>query len=292
MNGDTADHDSDGIGEFEPRADHRGQEAMRRASDHPLAGRVSHGGSGTAAAPSATSPARRGLGDAMIGIDSLAGIDPWPSERPRIDPEPPVMGWLADGTRAVLKESLSADTSLVLELGSWLGLSTRLIADLAPRAIVIAIDHWRGSPEHHGDPVLSAMLPTLYETFLALCWDYRDRIIPLRRSTLEGLALVADLGLRPDLIFIDAEHSYEAVSAEIELCLHRFPETVLVGDDYDWAGVRSGVDEAALRHGLTVETVGVPWGWKLRPPGTDRADAATAESASPVCRSLNRAGTP
>jgi hypothetical protein len=265
MNRDTADQDSHRINELTPRADHGDQEAMRSRSDRSFAEPASHAESGVASAASAPSPAERGPGDAMVGIDSLAGIGPWPTNRPRVDPEPPVIGWLADGTRTLLDESLSGDTSLVIELGSWLGLSTRIIADLAPRAIVIAIDHWRGSPEHHDDPVLRAMLPTLYETFLALCWDYRERLIPLRMTTLEGLALVADQGLQPDLIFIDAEHSYEAVSAEIELCLQRFAETVLVGDDYEWSGVSSAVDEAARRHGLTVETAGAPQGWRLRP---------------------------
>jgi hypothetical protein len=102
------------------------------------------------------------------------------------------MGWPADGPRELLEKSLSGDIRLVVELGSWLELSIPFIANLAPRAVVIAIDHWRGSPEHHHDPVLKAMIPTLYETFLALCWDYRERLIPLRMTRFEGLAMVAN----------------------------------------------------------------------------------------------------
>jgi hypothetical protein len=174
---------------------------------------------------------------------------------------------MEDGPRDLLARALSAETPLVIELGSWLGLSTRYIADRAPNAVVVAVDHWRGSPEHHRHPEWRAMLPRLYETFLALCWEYRGRIVPLRMTTLEGLRTVAEFGLEPALIYVDAEHSAEAVTAEVELARRLFPRAVLVGDDYDWPGIAPAVCDAARRHGLALETLGTRWrGWKLAPP--------------------------
>src|SRR5262249_62328200 len=106
-----------------------------------------------------------------------------------------------------------------------------------------------------------AMPPTVYETFLAMCWSYRHRIIPIRMTTLAGLQLVADYGLSPDLIYIDAEHSYGAVTAELELSRRLFPQAVLVGDDYPYGPVRDAVCDFTREQGLAVETVGN--GWKI-----------------------------
>ncbi|MBX6315927.1 MAG: class I SAM-dependent methyltransferase, partial [Isosphaeraceae bacterium] len=202
-------------------------------------------------------------------IKFLAEAFPWPSERPSVEASNEHPGWLGAGADEALARVLSARTRLVIELGAWRGMSTRFIADLAPNATVISIDHWEGSPEHRTQEKFQRVLATLYDTFLAECWAYRDRVIPLRMTSLVGLLTVADYGLSPDLIYIDAEHSYEAVISELELSRHLFPRATLVGDDYDWEGVQRAVGEFAWRHGLTVERVG--WrGWRLaerRPAG-------------------------
>jgi predicted O-methyltransferase YrrM len=148
---------------------------------------------------------------------------------------------------------------LIVELGSFVGLSTRFLADLAPAATIVAIDHWRGSEEHFTDPKSIPVLPILYETFLANCWDYRERLIPMRLSSCEGLQAVAHYGLNPDLIFIDASHAYEEVKADIEAARRLFPRATLVGDDWDWDGVRRAVREIEQRESLKLETHGVAW---------------------------------
>jgi hypothetical protein len=187
---------------------------------------------------------------------------PWPDERPAVASQINNPGWLGEGTERVIAHELSDQTRLVVELGAWLGMSTRYIADLAPNATVISVDHWEGSPEHRGQAEYESILPSLYQSFLSMCWDYRDRVIPLRMSTLEGLKTIAEHGLEPDLIYIDAEHSFEAVSAELELSHKLFPTARLVGDDYDWQGVQRAVDEFAVRENFVVERVGMR-GWKL-----------------------------
>src|SRR5690606_40474206 len=64
----------------------------------------------------------------------------------------------------LLSRFLSPQSVLVVELGSWLGKSTRFLLRQAPHATVVAIDHWKGSAEHqrrHRHRLIS-----LYETFL------------------------------------------------------------------------------------------------------------------------------
>jgi hypothetical protein len=190
-------------------------------------------------------------------LRALAQAFPWPAERPAVGPPPAHLGWLDEGVKRLLTDALSGDARLVVELGAWLGMSTRFLADAA----VVTVDHWRGSPEHQARPEWRALLPALYETFQALCWGYRDRIIPLRMTTLAGLRLLADRGLSPDLIYIDAEHSYEAVLSELELAGRLFPSAEVVGDDYPHPPVRAAVEEFARRRNLLVRAEGN--GWKL-----------------------------
>lgn len=200
--------------------------------------------------------------DDTAAVQSLAQTYPWPDQRPEDAAPGQEAGWLGAGSEVMLSRSLSQKTKLVVELGSWLGLSTRFIAEAAPRATVISVDHWKGSPEHHTEERFRPLLPRLYETFQSRCWKYRDRIVPLRMNSLDGLRRVSEAGLEPDFIYVDAEHTYEAVSAELKLARELFPHTLLGGDDYDWLGVRQAVDEFARQNYLVVDRMGSR-GWRL-----------------------------
>jgi hypothetical protein len=197
-----------------------------------------------------------------VSVRSLAASHPWPDQRPRDAAPGQEPGWLGAGSEVLLSRSLSHKTKLVVELGSWLGLSTRFIADAAPHATVVSIDHWKGSPEHNNEERYRALLPHLYETFQSRCWNYRDRVVPLRMGSIDGLRHVAEAGLEPDFIYVDAEHTYEAVSAELKLARELFPHSLIGGDDYDWQGVRQAVDEFASQKGLLVDRIGSR-GWRL-----------------------------
>ena len=60
-----------------------------------------------------------------------------------------------------------------------------------------------------------------------------------------------------DLIFIDGNHDYDDVRADIS---HYFPMLapggIMFGDDFGWAGVKKVVNEFAGRHNLTVLSPG------------------------------------
>ena len=200
--------------------------------------------------------------DHSAKLRALGELQPWPKQRPDDAAPGQEAGWLGAGSEVMLSRSLSGKTKLVVELGSWLGLSTRYIADAAPRATVISVDHWEGSEEHKTQERYRNLLLHLFETFQARCWNYRDRIVPLRMDSLSGLRRVAEAGLEPDFIYVDAQHTYEAVSAELKLIRDLFPHSLVGGDDYDWQGVRQAVDEFASQNGLIVDRVGLR-GWRL-----------------------------
>ena len=160
---------------------------------------------------------------------------PWPSERPTVSVNP--HGWLEEGTAALLAEACPG--KLVLELGAWLGKSTRHIIDSGASA-VISVDHWDpdklmpwAQAKH---PKLVPVIPVVYETFLANCWDrkYRNRLIPMRMDTRDALRALSQLNVEPHVIFLDSSHEYEHTCEELGLIDELFPSAVVVGDDWNW----------------------------------------------------------
>ena len=207
--------------------------------------------------PDADPPEARG-DDQQSAVAELARRHPWPATKPDVPPFPQP-GWLFPGTREMLARCVPSAVRLIVELGSWTGRSTRHLATLAPQATIIAIDHWQGSPEHQADPELARVLPRLYETFLSECWTYRERIVPLKTDSRDGLHRVAEAGLRPDLVYIDADHAFEAVLADVQSSVELFPSAIIVGDDWDWDGVRAAVETVVAARGFKVETYGTGW---------------------------------
>ena len=110
-------------------------------------------------------------------LQDLAKKYPWPEVKP--DLAPLDQGWFSGHN--LFEEGLSKDMQVIVELGSWLGKSTRFFLNQFPRSFLIAVDHWKGSQEHQIR--FQKLLPNLYENFLVNCWDYKDRLIPLRNST-------------------------------------------------------------------------------------------------------------
>ena len=178
---------------------------------------------------------------------------PWPHAKPNVPPnDQPI--WINDATVQVFHDKIPSNAKVILELGSWKGVSTRLLAGVAKGADVIAVDTWRGSEEHTDDTEVKNMLETLYDTFLVNCWDYRDRIIPLRMTTLEGMENVADAGVQPDAVYVDAAHDTHSVLVDTETAVRLFPNARIIGDDFSWKSVADAVQ-------IMLEKNGWAYGW-------------------------------
>ncbi|NLX97376.1 MAG: glycosyltransferase [Rhodopirellula sp.] len=173
---------------------------------------------------------------------------PWPERIPDVPPDG--HGWFQSSNARVLSRYLGPETRLVVELGSWLGMSSRFILEHAPAATLVAIDHWQGSPEHHRPERTDVRdkLPRLYETFLRNGWPWRDRLVPMRTTTAAGMRELAALGLAPELIYVDAGHDLRGVLIDLRMAIALFPQARLVGDDYaTFPGVRDGVRDGVRR---------------------------------------------
>ncbi|MFI5334150.1 MAG: class I SAM-dependent methyltransferase [Chlamydiales bacterium] len=152
----------------------------------------------------------------------------------------------------------------VVEVGSWLGQSTRHIASLLPEdGKVYAVDHWLGSVEHQpGQSAWHPALPQLYQQFLSnvIHAGMADKIIPIRMSSLEAAQELAQRGLQVDMVYLDAGHEKEVVYADL-WAWYPFVQDhgVMCGDDWEWRSVRKAVQEFAKQRGLKVKAKGNFW---------------------------------
>ncbi|MEQ6248347.1 class I SAM-dependent methyltransferase [Sulfitobacter sp. HNIBRBA3233] len=148
---------------------------------------------------------------------------------------------------------------LIIELGVWKGMSSLHMAvqskKLGLKTEILSIDTWLGSSAHLSTSGRRDELrpqngyPTLYQTFLANVHSkgMTDVIVPLPMDgTLAAFALTR-LGVKADMIHIDASHEYEA-------CLHDFrnywdllaDDGVMLCDDYgNWPDVSRAVCQFA-----------------------------------------------
>lgn len=144
----------------------------------------------------------------------------------------------------------------VIEIGSWLGSSTRTFAELAQDK-VYAIDTWLGSKEHEEDP----RLPFLYQQFLSNIKfaGFADKVVPCRMNSLEAAAA---LNIKADLIYIDASHDIPNVYSDILAWSdHLNVGGILCGDDWDWPTVKQAVFLAAKHFNCAITAE--EFFWKL-----------------------------
>jgi predicted O-methyltransferase YrrM len=143
-------------------------------------------------------------------------------------------GWLALENRRNLKRFIkSKSPKKVVELGSWLGASARLMGSLLPSdAKLYCVDTWLGTHVHQAEPFYKGKLPTLYQQFLSnvIHAKLTDIIVPLRMTTREAVDHIDD-GI--DLIYVDADHSKEGAYNDIMDWYPKLSEGgIICGDDY------------------------------------------------------------
>ncbi len=153
-------------------------------------------------------------------------------------------GWFWNGKQL---ESciLEMKPKVVIEVGSWLGSSTRFIAQRLPKeGKLYAVDTWQGSGDeelHQKDP----RLPYLYQLFLSNVKHagLTNIIVPIRMDSIEASKA---LNVKADLIYIDAGHDTESVYNDIMAWLpHLKKGGIFCGDDWMWYSVRLAVERAA-----------------------------------------------
>jgi SAM-dependent methyltransferase len=125
------------------------------------------------------------------------------------------------------------------ELGAHSGKFTEQLLAAFPRLLMYAVDLWAVTPgyEHYE-------FRGIREQYRDRMRNYRPRVMTLESKTVDAAKLVPD-GL--DFVFIDADHSYEGVAADIDAWRSKLkPGGLLCGHDYGhprFPGVKQAVDE-------------------------------------------------
>ena len=151
----------------------------------------------------------------------------------------------------------------VIEVGSWLGWSTRHLASLVQEdGAVFAVDHWKGSEEHFREERTRNLIPILYNQFLSnvIHCGLTGQIIPVRMDSLAAAELLKKLTVQIDLVYIDAAHDYNSVYAD--LCAW-YPYVknhgILCGDDWNIGDLQRAVIRFSQENNLIIYQNGGFW---------------------------------
>jgi len=166
-------------------------------------------------------------------------------------------GWYAN-EQWISKLMTNNKIENVIEVGSWLGCSTRHVASLlSSGGKLYAVDTWKGSVEHLlGVEWGADKLPTLYEQFLSntIHAGLTDIIVPIRESSLDAVSVLKNYGDHFDLVYIDAAHDTISVRNDLEAYfpLVKGNKGILCGDDWRHGPVQVAVIEFAQKYNLTI----------------------------------------
>jgi predicted O-methyltransferase YrrM len=160
-----------------------------------------------------------------------------------------IRGWMTSTELRWLAQA-AAGRSRVVEVGCWLGRSTKAISTYA-HGVVFAVDHWKGSA---GVPSSEEVARRGSDAvFGEFCGNLRreidaGRVVPVRVESAKAVEIVRGRvpGGRVDMVFIDANHEYASVVQDIRLWRPLVaPGGLFAGHDYapQWPGVVRAVDE-------------------------------------------------
>lgn len=163
-------------------------------------------------------------------------------------------GWFHHGAK-ILELVEQHRPKVCVELGTWLGASAIPVARSIRRwgGTVTCVDTWAGDvhPPTATRPSAPWMLLSCARNILDAGVGANVRLIPA--TTVEAAAAWT---VPIDYLYIDADHSYFGVRADLhEWVQHVTPGGLILGDDYGSAlfpGVRRAWDDFAELRGLTL----------------------------------------
>jgi hypothetical protein len=220
-----------------------------------------------------------------LGLKALRRDNPWP-EFGYGEHEPFDLALDGGGRsgREIIVEAIKAHSvELMVEVGSFLCGSALQWLRTSDKLTVIGVDPWDGNWAAYVelmalDPVKSRSVWHLTDTQVArIVYDirhfgnfctamnnvrlYKDRFIPVRRSSPEALRYLHDRGIEPQLVYLDATKE----RVDLDVAHKLFPRAILCGDDWLWpdaSGVlrmQEHVKAFAAEHGFEVRAARQSW---------------------------------
>lgn len=169
-----------------------------------------------------------------------------------------ISGWM-DFEELFWLAAQASKSKSICEIGSWQGRSTRALVDNTP-GTVLAVDTWAGT-DNEVDNARTTDPDALFQTFQDnMVGVPEGKLSFIRSLSVDAAKICKKQNQQFDMIFIDADHSYDAVKADI---LAWFPLLIgggiICGHDYSyvWPGVVQAVNELFPSHVMCSKTI---WG--------------------------------
>jgi predicted O-methyltransferase YrrM len=181
-----------------------------------------------------------------------------------------IPGWFAEEAFYDFVVQGAPAEGLFVEIGCWLGKSTcylgHAIQGSGKKIRLVAVDTWKGSAN---EPGLLAAVEQAGGSVFGLFWrNMREAglewlVEAVVRPSVEAAGLVADGSC--DFVFIDADHTYEAVRADIAAWRSKVKAGgILAGHDWCvYEDVRKAVTEGFGAPGRGFQTMGNVWYTRL-----------------------------
>uniref|UniRef100_A0A914EIC0 Acyltransferase 3 domain-containing protein n=1 Tax=Acrobeloides nanus TaxID=290746 RepID=A0A914EIC0_9BILA len=163
--------------------------------------------------------------------------------------KPDLSGWnpVSDFFPKILKQvaqsnNIEDDTIRIFEVGSYKGLSTssmgnickQLEKEIGKKCAIVSIDTWIWADQ--------SSYATFVKNMKSIGLD--DIVSPLRMRSDLAARLLNNYKIFADIIFIDADHSYEGCKRDLELFYPLLKKHgIMYGDDYTIHGVNKAVNE-------------------------------------------------
>lgn len=142
-----------------------------------------------------------------------------------------IPGWMSYEELVWLYDRARQMTSIV-EVGCWMGRSTFALCS-GCLGTVYAVDHFLGSPSERGADQREAMTEDIATLFLSHVGHFPN----LRVCRMDSVEALRTVPLPVEMVFLDGEHTFEAVSRDI-LAWRPHCTTLLCGHDRNYPGVR------------------------------------------------------
>ena len=153
-----------------------------------------------------------------------------------------VVGYMSEGSRFRLDRLIvEYEVRSVIEVGTFVGMSACFFAERVDQ--VVCVDTFDAVGSATFNPVGVHVIADQYRTFLANTVAYPN----IRHIVLPSLVAAALPGLVADMVYIDADHTYEATVADI-VAWRPHARKLMTGDDN--GDRRFGVSEAIASLGI------------------------------------------
>lgn len=156
-----------------------------------------------------------------------------------------------------------------VEVGSWKGKSASFmgveIINSGKQIQFDCVDTWLGAPEHREGSTIAGgvfvdadvVAGRLFEVFTNNMKPLEGHYRAVRLESVEAAATYEDNSL--DFVFIDADHTYDAVKSDILAWLPKIKiNGIISGHDYDHPPVKQAVHELLDVFGVN-NAQGAPW---------------------------------